>query len=102
VIVDFVDPPEERTTLGDGFRVEARIVIDEADDVVKVPTSALFRVGKDSAVFQVKDDAVEQVIVKIGRQNGLEAEVIEGLAPGDRVVIHPSDQVESGVRVRQR
>jgi len=102
VIVDFVDPPEERTTLGDGFRVEARIVIDEAEDVVKVPTSALFRVGKDSAVFQVKDDAVEQVIVKIGRQNGLEAEVIEGLAPGDRVVIHPSDQVEAGVRVRQR
>lgn len=102
VIVDFVDPPEERTTLGDGFRVEARIVIDEADDVVKVPTSALFRVGKDSAVFKVANDAVEQVIVQIGRQNGLEAEVIEGLAPGDRVVIHPSDQVEAGVRVRQR
>jgi len=102
VIVDFVDPPEERTTLGDGFRVEARIVIDEAEDVVKVPTSALFRVGKDSAVFKVAGDAVEQVIVKIGRQNGLEAEVLAGLDPGDRVVIHPSDQVESGVRVRQR
>jgi len=41
VIVDFVDPPEARTTLGDGFRVEARIVIDEAHDVLKVPTSAL-------------------------------------------------------------
>lgn len=102
VIVDFVDPPAARESLGDGFRVEARIVIDEADDVVKVPTSALYRVGKQSAVFQVVGDAVEQVIVKIGRQNGLEAEVIEGLAPGDRVVIHPSDQVEAGVRVRQR
>ena len=52
VIVDFVDPPEARTTLGDGFRVEARIVIDEANDVLKVPTSALFRVGKQSAVFK--------------------------------------------------
>ncbi len=102
VIVDFVDPPEERTTLGDGFRVEARIVIDEADDVLKVPTSALFRVGKESAVFKVAGHAVQQQIVKIGRQNGLEAEVIEGLGPGDRVVIHPSDQVEDGVHVRQR
>lgn len=102
VIVDFVDPPEERTSLGDGFRVEARIVIDEADDVLKVPTSALFRVGKESAVFKVVDDVVHQQIVKIGRQNGLEAEVLDGLAAGDKVVIHPSDQVEDGVHVRQR
>jgi len=43
-----------------------------------------------------------QQIVKIGRQNGLEAEVLAGLAAGDKVVIHPSDQVEDGVHVRQR
>jgi HlyD family secretion protein len=102
VIVDFVDPPEIRQTLGDGFRVEARIVIDEADDVLKVPTSALFRVGKRSAVFKVTDGVVHEQIVKVGRQNGLEAEVLEGLAAGDEVVIHPSDQVEDGVHVRQR
>jgi HlyD family secretion protein len=102
VIVDFVDPPESRKTLGDGFRVEARIVIDEADDVLKVPTSALFRVGKESAVFKVVDGVVHEQIVKIGRQNGLEAEVVDGLAAGDEVVIHPSDQVEGGVRVLQR
>ena len=64
VIVDLVDPPEARTTLGDGFRVEARIVIDEADDVLKVPTSALFRVGKESAVFKVVDGVVHQQIVE--------------------------------------
>jgi HlyD family secretion protein len=102
VIADFVDPPEARKTLGDGFRVEARIVIDEANDVTKVPTSALFRVGKESAVFKVVDNVVQQQIVKIGRQSGLEAEVLAGLEPGDRVVIHPSDQVEAGVVVRQR
>ena len=102
VIVDFVDPPEARATLGDGFRVEARIVIDEADDVLKVPTSALFRVGKQSAVFQVVDDVVHEQVVRIGRQNGLEAEVLEGLAAGDQVVIHPSDQIEDGIHVRQR
>jgi HlyD family secretion protein len=102
VIVDFVDPPEARATLGDGFRVEARIVIDEASDVLKIPTSALFRVGANSAVFRVVDDVVHEQIVRIGRQNGLEAEVLEGLAEGDQVVIHPSDQVEDGVKVRRR
>jgi HlyD family secretion protein len=102
VIVDFVDPPKDREALGDGFRVEARIVIDEADDVLKVPTSALFRVGRESAVFKVVDDVVHEQIVKIGRQNGLAAEVLEGLSAGDQVVVHPSDQIEDGVHVRQR
>jgi HlyD family secretion protein len=102
VIVDLVDRPEDRSSLGDGFRVEARIVVDEARDVLKVPTSALFRVGNESAIFQVVDNVVRVQKVKVGRQNGLEAEILEGLAEGDRVVLHPSDRVEAGVEVRQR
>jgi HlyD family secretion protein len=102
VIVDLVEPLEKRRTLADGFRVEARVVIDEARDVLIVPTSALFRVGRESAVFQVVDGVVHQQKIKVGRQNGLEAEVIEGLSEGDLVVLHPSDRVEDGVDVRQR
>jgi HlyD family secretion protein len=102
VIVDLVEPPEERKTLGDGFRVEARIVIDEVRNALKVPTSALFRVGEGPAVFQVVEGVVRQQIVKTGRQNGLEAEILEGLKEGDRVVLHPSDQIEAGIQVRQR
>lgn len=102
VIVDLIDPLAERTSLGDGFRVEARIVIDEARDVLKVPTSALFRVGGESAVFRVVEGVVQQQPVKVGRQNGLEAEILEGLSEGDQIVLHPSDQIEEGVAVRQR
>jgi HlyD family secretion protein len=102
VIVDLVDPPEKRRTLGDGFRVEARVVIDEVRDVLKVPTSAVFRVGEKAAVFHVVDGIVHQRVVIVGRQNGLEAEVLEGLEEGDVIVLHPSDQIEEGVQVRQR
>lgn len=102
VIVDLTAPPEERRTLGDGFRVEARIVIDEARDVLKVPTSALFRVGKDSAVFKVVDGVVRRQLVEVGQQNGLEAEIRKGLAESDQVVLHPSDRVEDGVQIRKR
>jgi HlyD family secretion protein len=102
VIVDLVDPPEERSTLGDGFRVEGRVVIDEARNVLKVPTSAVFRVGEASAVFRVIEGVVHQQTVHIGRQNGLEAEILEGLAEGDYVVLHPSDQIEDGVAVLPR
>jgi HlyD family secretion protein len=102
IIVDLVDPPEKRKTLGDGFRVEARVVIDEVSAALKVPTSALFRVADGPAVFQVVEGVVRQQKVKTGRQNGLEAEILEGLKEGDRVVLHPSDQIEDGVQVRQR
>jgi HlyD family secretion protein len=102
VIVDLVEPPEERPSLGDGFRVEARVVIDEAKDVLRVPTSSLFRVGNRHAVFLVIDDVVHRRHVRVGRQNGLEAEILQGLAQGDRVILHPSDRVEEGVKVTQR
>jgi HlyD family secretion protein len=102
VIVDLIDPLEERGNLGDGFRVEARVVIDEAQDVLKIPTSALFRVGTRHVVFLVIDDVVHLLNFKVGRQNGLEAEILEGLAEADRVILHPSDRVEEDVKVRQR
>lgn len=102
VIADFVDPPEKRPTLGDAYRVEARIIVDEAHDVLKVPTSALFRVGPDPAVFRVSGRVAYLQRVKVGRQNGLEAEILEGLSEGDMVIQHPSDQIQDGVKIRQR
>ncbi|HEX4413494.1 MAG TPA: HlyD family efflux transporter periplasmic adaptor subunit, partial [Lacipirellulaceae bacterium] len=102
IVADLVEPPDERPSLGDEYRVEARIVIDEARNVLRVPTSALFRVGEEPAVFRVENGVAHQRKVKVGRQNGLEAEVAEGLTAGDQVVLHPSDQIEEGTKVRQR
>jgi HlyD family secretion protein len=102
VIVDFADPRQQREALGDGYRIEARIVIWEEDDVLIVPTSALFREAEQWAVFVVRDGRAVKQPVKIGRQNGLQAQVLDGLSPDDRVVAHPSDQVSDGVKVEQR
>lgn len=102
VIVDLLDPPQDRTSLGDGFRVEARIIVQEAEDVLKAPTSALFRVGEKWAVFRVADDVAHEQLVEIGLQNGLEAEVLSGLASGDQVVVHPGDDVVDGTKIRVR
>lgn len=102
VIVDLIDPPQQRLALGDGFRVEARIVVAEAADVLKTPTSSLFRVGDEWAVFRVEDGVARQRLVKLGVQNGLEAEVVEGLKEGDEVVTHPGDNIVDGVKVKPR
>lgn len=115
VIANFEDPYAERPTLGDGYRVEAEIVIWEKDDVVKVPTGALFREnGATSsatptepardlwAVFVVEGDIAQKRQVEIGRRNGLEAEVLNGLTESDQVIVHPSDRIRDQVQVQPR
>ena len=102
VIIDFLDPPQQRNTLGDGYRVEARIVTWEHANVLKVPTNSLFREGKEWAVFVVKNGRAELRSVKIGHRSGLEAEVLKGLQPNDQVIMHPSDKVKPDVTVVSR
>ncbi|MEM6798222.1 MAG: HlyD family efflux transporter periplasmic adaptor subunit [Planctomycetota bacterium] len=106
VIVDLVDPPDARRALGDGFRVEARIVIAEVDGALALPASALFRSPDDEgdrwSVFKVVDNRAVRTTIRVGRQNGLAAEALDGLAEGDTVVVNPSDQIHDGVAVQQR
>lgn len=102
VVGELVDPVEKWRSLGDGFRVEARIVIWEGKGVLKAPTSALFRQGDKWAVFVVEQGVAHLRIVEIGNRNNLEAEVLKGLNEGDTVVMHPSDAIEDGVSVQPR
>lgn len=97
VIGDLVGAP---TALGDGYRVEARIVIWEASDVLKVPSSALFRTTDGWAVFVVEGGRAHLRSVEIGNRGIAEAEVLTGLNAGDEVVLFPSDQLRDGLRVR--
>lgn len=102
VILDLISPPEERPTLGDDFRVEARIEIDRIDDAVLVPVSALFRHGHSPAVYVVERGRARLTTVELGRRGDHEAEVVGGLAAGDVVVEYPADDVRDGVAVRPR
>jgi HlyD family secretion protein len=99
VIIDFLDPPEKRARLGDAYRVEARIIIWSADDVLKVPAGALFREGDDWAVFAVEDGRARLCRVQIGRSNALETEITSGLEEETAVILHPGDKTHDGGRV---
>lgn len=102
VIVGFDDPPSAWQALGDGYRVEARVIVWEQDDVVRLPTSSLFRQGDGWAVFVVESGRARLRKVRIGQRNGTAAEALDGLRAGERVVVHPSDRVADGVRVTER
>jgi HlyD family secretion protein len=103
IVLDFVESsPAARAALGDGYRVEVRVVIWESPDVVKVPTSALFRHGEKWAVYVMDRGRAKRTLVDLGHQTGQYAELISGLAPGARVILHPGDTLVDGTRVRER
>ena len=103
IIIDLTDPPESRATLGDGYRVEARITTWEGRDVVKIPAGALFRKNPETwAVFIADGEVASTREVKPGQSNGIETEILQGLKPGERVILHPSDRIADGVKVSAR
>jgi len=99
VVLDFVDPVAAWAALGDGYRVEVRIVVWEGRDVLKVPTAALFRRGEEWAVYLADARRARQLAVTVGHQTGQEAEVLAGLAEGARVIIHPPAALTDGARL---
>jgi HlyD family secretion protein len=102
VIVDITSPRDAWTRLAHGYQVEARIVLAERKNVLKVPLTALFRDGPDWAVFVVDSGRAKLVRVTLGESNGIETEIATGLTEHERVVLHPSDRVRDRVRVVSR
>ena len=96
VIADLVDAPGP---LGDGYRIEARIVIWSAQDITKVPGSSLFRVGDAWHVFIVRNGRAREREVWTGRRNQDETQILSGLARDDIIIRYPGNQISEGVRV---
>jgi HlyD family secretion protein len=100
VLADFVDPVERRASLGDSYRVEARVVTWENSAALKVSAGALFQRAGAWQAFVIEGGRARQQAVKVGRSNGVETEVLEGLGEGARVVVYPGDKVKDGTRVQ--
>ncbi|WP_019558929.1 efflux RND transporter periplasmic adaptor subunit [Thioalkalivibrio sp. ALE12] len=99
VILD-LDAVEARMAgLAVGYRVEAEFLLWEGDDVLQVPTSALFRDRGEWSVFVVEDGRAEPRQVEVGRRSGFATQILEGLEAGERVVTRPGGRVQAGTRV---
>lgn len=97
VISDFVDGPGP---LGDGYRVEAHIVAWSGENVLLAPLSALFRRGPQWSTFVVAGGRAVARDVEVGHRNVAAAEILNGLTPGERVIVHPPNNIAAGTRVR--
>lgn len=102
VISDIMSDPAEWQDLGDGYRVESEFVLWESDDVLQVPASALFRLNDGWALFVMEDGKAARRVVKVGKRNGLSAQILEGIAEGEKVITHPDNTIDDGVAVKRR
>lgn len=99
IIADFVDPPD---VLGDGYKIDGRIVIWEAADVLRVPASAVFRIDGGWALFRVADGQARRTAVEIGERNARHVQIVTGLERGAVVIRHPGNDLADGARVEVR
>lgn len=96
VIADFDKPPD---TFGDNYRVDVGVILWEGKDVLRVPSSALFRQGEDWCVFKANGSRAQIQKVVIGHRSPVYAQLLGGLSEGDLVILHPPNSVADGTRI---
>ncbi len=85
--------------VGHGYRVDTAITVWESAQAVQVPLGALFRQDNAWSVFVARDNRARLRSVTLGHRNEAFAEVLEGLEPGEVLILHPSERITDGVRV---
>jgi len=102
IISDFTSPHTLWQRIGDGYRVEARFILWQQDDVLQIPASSLFRYQDGWAVFVAKEGHAERRTINVGQRNGHTAQVLNGVVEGEEVINYPSDDVEHERKITQR
>jgi HlyD family secretion protein len=98
-ILDLTDKPP--ATLGHDFHVSVSIVLWRDDNVLTVPSTALFRSGDQWVTFVVDNGSAHLRVVEPGRADSSKTAIVSGLAEGEEIVTQPSDLLQEGTRVKR-
>jgi HlyD family secretion protein len=101
-IADIVSPRERWTGLGDGYRLEANFLVWEGEGVLQAPAAALFRHGDGWAAFVADGGRARLAPVQVGQRSAQSVQVLSGLSEGASVIVHPSEEIRDGARIRAR
>ncbi len=95
--VESSDGPGE---LGDRFRIRARIVLWRGEEVLQVPSGAVFRVGDGWAAYRLEGGRARLSPLRVGHRGTEAVEILSGLASGAEVLLYPGERIRDGTRVR--
>ncbi|MEL7538377.1 MAG: efflux RND transporter periplasmic adaptor subunit [Pseudomonadota bacterium] len=102
VVIDLLSDAAAWQGLGHGYQVETHVVVYESSDAVVVPQTALFRSGDGWALFAVLNGRAQLQPVTVGKRNGRDAEILDGVAAGATIVANPDDRIADGSAVTAR
>ena len=102
VVLEMVSPRSAWQALGHGYQVDVEVVLWQGEDVVNIPLTALFRDGADWAVFVEASGRAVKRTVEVGAMNDSDAQILDGLAAGERIVVYPGAGLDDGLRIAPR
>jgi HlyD family secretion protein len=102
VVIDITAPAEQWQALGDGFKVDVRVLVQVVENAVMVPVSSLFPIGSRSGVFVLENDRASLKEVNVQARNGVSAWVKEGLTVGTQVIVYPDSKLKDRAAVKVR
>lgn len=97
VVLDLTGPPPPG--LGHDFHVTVGVVVWSSPNALAIPSTALFRMGNDWAVFTVLNNRAHLALVKPSRSDASRTAIDQGITEGQAVIVQPSDLIEDGSRV---
>jgi HlyD family secretion protein len=100
VIADIVSSRQAWAKLGDGYRLEASFILWEGEGILQAPSASLFRHGDGWASFVADGGRARLRPVTLGQRSGQSAQILSGLSEGASVIVHPSERVRDGARIR--
>lgn len=95
--------PNPERTLRPGLSATVHLELGQRPDAIVVPEAALVYDAGGSFVWRVTDDGTAaRVPVEVGVRQGGQAEILAGVAPGDRIVAAGTNKVAPGRPVQDR
>lgn len=98
----------QQRALAPGQFVRVRVVLEPEEGIIAVPQTAVVTSLYGDYVYAVREPeegsederlVARQVFVEQGRRNGGRVEIVEGLEPGDRIVVAGQNRLSNGVPV---
>lgn len=80
-------------------RLSVRVLLDRRDNVLSVARGSFVDEGGGRTAYVLRDGIAEKRAIKLGAQSLAKVEVLEGLQPGERVVISGADHFRGAERV---
>ncbi len=93
---EFPNPDE---ALKPGMFLSVALEVNARNDAVVIPEEAVVGEGLRHLVYVVKDNMVERRVVRIGQRQEGRVEIVEGLQPGETIIVRGVQRVRPGLTV---